>query len=55
MRDFSKLDRVTAAETVFGETLLRSASSVPAEAVVTGVVWFTEERSLRKLACGPGN
>ena len=47
-------DRVTAAETVFGEALLRSTSGVREEAVVVGTVRLTLGMSLGKRACDPG-
>ena len=46
-RPFSKLDNVTAAETVFGEALSRFTSGVREEVVVTGTVRLTFGNSLR--------
>jgi len=48
------LESVTAAETVFGETLSRPTSDVPEEVLVTGTVRLTLGMSLRKGTCDPG-
>jgi len=48
------LDSVTAAETVFGETLSRPTSDVPEEVVVAGTVRLTLGISLGKGTCDPG-
>jgi len=48
------LDSVTAAETVFGDTLSRPTSDIPEEVVDTGTVRLTLGMSLGKGTCDPG-
>lgn len=48
------LDSVTAAETVFGETLSRPTSDVPEEVLDTGTVRLALGMSLGNGACDPG-